>query len=140
MTDMTIAALQLAADQQIHSIPKPDAAQQFEALLDKPAHTDVYSSRAAAPTPQTDSLRPVQLPPEVAKAGNDLSSQLREMTDRFPKWEKAIDTETYPELAVQLHMQMEMRKFMMLDTQIHFVSKAVEISDKGLQTLYKQQG
>jgi hypothetical protein len=139
MTDMTIAAQQLAADQQIHSIPKPDAAQQFEALMDKPAQTDVYSSRAAA-SPETDALRPVQLPSEVAKAGNDLSSQLREMTDRLPKWEQAVDTETYPELAVQLHLQMEMRQFMMLDTQIHFVSKAVEISDKSLQTLYKQQG
>jgi hypothetical protein len=139
MTDITTAAQHLAADQQIHSIPKPDAAQQFEALLDKPAPSDAYTTRTAA-APQTDALRPVQLPPEVAKAGNDLSSQLREMTDRVPKWEKAIDTETYPELAVQLHLQMEMRKFMMLDTQIHFVSKAVEISDKSLQTLYKQQG
>jgi hypothetical protein len=138
-TDLTLVAPQLAADPQIHSMPKPEAAQRFEALLDKPAPTDVYSTHIPAAA-RTDALRPVQLPPEVAKAGNDLSTQLRELTDRFPKWEKVIDTETYPELAVQLHMQMEMRKFMMLDTQIHFVSKAVEISDKGLQTLYKQQG
>lgn len=139
MTDMTLVAQQLGIDPQLHSIPKPDAAQRFEALLDAPAKTDVYTTRSNA-TAQTDALRPVQLPPEVAKAGSDLSGQLRDLTDKFPKWEQVIDTETYPELAIQLHMSLEMRKFMLLDTQIHFVSKAVEISDKGLQTLYKQQG
>ncbi len=139
MTDMTLIAQQLGADPQLHSIPKPEAAQRFESLLDAPAKTDVYTTHPAGPAP-TDALRPVQLPPEVAKVGNDLSAQMRDLTDKFPKWEKVIDTETYPELAIQLHMSMEMRKFMMLDTQIHFVSKAVEISDKGLQTLYKQQG
>jgi hypothetical protein len=141
MTDLTL----IAAPTELNpasgaAIPAPGAPQRFEAMLDRPANTanaDVYA--APAKVPVTDGTRPAQMPQELFQFGKELSAQMRATFEKSAV-EQSIDTERFPELAVAQAISSEMRQFMLLDMQIHFLSKSAEISEKGLQTLYKQQG
>ncbi len=137
MTDMTMMTGHFVADPSASTMPKPDAAHRFEAMLNAPSGADVYT--AQLPPPSSDALRPVQMPQEVLNVGNNLSSQMRTALEK-PSNSPPIDTERFPELAVMQAISMDTRHFMLLTTQIEFVSKSVEVSEKGLQTLYKQQG
>jgi uncharacterized protein (DUF1501 family) len=137
MTDLTMMTGQFVADVSAQSIPQPGAGQRFDALMNAPAGADVYTAQALAPG--SDALRPVEMPHELLSWGNELSSQMRAALAK-PSDVQAIDTERFPELAAMQSISMETRHFMLLSTQIEFVSKSAEVSEKGLQTLYKQQG
>jgi hypothetical protein len=144
MTDLTALAAQIAPNPSTTPAPAapapaPGASQRFEALLDRPvnANADVYTAPAKAPA--TEATRPAQMPQQLFQYGKELSAQMRATFEKSAV-EQSIDTERFPELAVAQAISSEMRQFMLLDMQIHFLSKSAEMSEKGLQTLYKQQG
>jgi hypothetical protein len=142
MTDLTELAAQIAPNPSTTpapAAPAPGASQRFEALLDRPvnANADVYTAPAKAPA--TEATRPAQMPQQLFQYGKELSAQMRATFEKSAV-EQSIDTERFPELAVAQAISSEMRQFMLLDMQIHFLSKSAEMSEKGLQTLYKQQG
>jgi hypothetical protein len=144
MTDLTVMAAQIGVDPAATSGASapglgqsPGAPQRFEAMLDRPLNADVYT---APVKPQASSAtRPAQMPQQLFQFGKELSAQMRATFEKSAV-EQSIDTQRFPELAVAQAISSEMRQFMLLDMQIHFLGKSAEISEKGLQTLYKQQG
>jgi hypothetical protein len=141
MTDLTSMAGQFLVQPGSNaSTPQLNPTQRFEALLNMPSGADVYVDKAQTQAASSnDAMRPVQMPQEVFAFGNDLSSQMRAALEK-PSLTQTIDTERFPELAVAQAISADTRQFMLLDMQIHFVSKSAEVSEKSLQTLYKQQG
>jgi hypothetical protein len=140
MTDPTMMAGQFALDPKAMPAPSvaaPGAPQRFEAMLDAPAGAELYI--APIKTPATEATRAAQMPQPLFQFGKELSAQMRATLDK-PVAGQAIDTERFPELAMAQAISSEMRQFMLLDMQVHFASKSAEVSEKGLQTLYKQQG
>jgi hypothetical protein len=146
MTDTTMMMGQFVVDPSASSSPGPGAAQRFEAMLHAPAGAGIDTAPAGAdvytvqaPAPSSGAMRPVEMPHHVMSLGNDLSAQMRAALEK-PGSAQAIDTERFPELAAMQAISADTRHFMLLSTQIEFVSKSAEVSEKGLQTLYKQQG
>jgi hypothetical protein len=140
MTDLTVIAAQLGQNPAATSgatTPAAGAPQRFEAMLDRPLNADLYTAPVKAPV--TEATRPAQMPQQLFQFGKELSTQMRATLEKSAV-ERSIDIERFPELAVVQAISLEMRQFMLLDVQIHFLSKSAEVSEKGLQTLYKQQG
>lgn len=140
MNDLTMMAAQAGVDPAAVSgaaTPAAGASQRFEAMLDRPVNADVYTAPVKAPV--TEATRPAQMPQQLFQFGKELSAQMRATFEKSAV-EQSINTQRFPELAVAQAISSEMRQFMLLDMQIHFLSKSAEISEKGLQTLYKQQG
>jgi hypothetical protein len=127
--------------------PAAGAAQRFDALMSAPAQSagpaashaprhDTYVERVPDSAPVS---RPALMPQSFFEAGNDLSNRMRATFEKSA-FTQPVDAERFPEVAIMQNISLQTREFMLLDMQIHFASKSVEIADKGLQTLYKQQG
>ena len=79
----------------------------------------------------------VSLPKVITTMGKELGEQMRASVERS---RVAADTVADPDLAAAHKAIAEIKEFGMLTLQFNYVGKMVELTEKDLQTLYKQQG
>ena len=133
MTDGPISAVAatVAAGAQAPEAVQPTAQQiaRFEAQLQQPAplHYDAPASAAGA----SGELRPV-----IDYAGR-VSNEFR---TKLEHRDLKIDAEQWPELYLVQEVNREMRGFSLMQMQVEFIGKGVEVTNRSTQVLYQQSG
>jgi hypothetical protein len=112
---------------QVAAQPTPQQTARFEAQIAEavPLQYGAPVSGGAA----GDSLRPVM--DYATRVSNDYRAELE-------RREVRIDPEMWPELYVLQQVNREMRGFSLLQMQLEFMGKGVEVANRGTQVLYQQ--
>lgn len=107
--------------------PTPQQTARFEAQIAEPAALRYGAPMGTGTT--AENLRPVV--DYATRVSKDYRAELG-------RRELRIDAEMWPELYVLQQVNHEMRGFSLLQMQLEFMGKGVEVANRGTQVLYQQ--